>query len=320
MSEPKISNKQRIMLEGGGFLRKIGENVHGVEGGDWFRGENLNFFPQGINLAEENAVYDYFLKGYVPSEPFIRKSDYVTAFGSCFAQGVREYLLNNGYMAYNPVGKRWVPIVSIAEGINTTFTLLQQFDWAWGNKSISEGLWIAKDKVKFSPTEEARQVTKEIFDNTTVFILTLGLSEIWYDKVTNEVFWRGIPKDQYDPERHAFRVSTVDENLENLEKIYAYIRSRRPDAQIIVTLSPIPLIATFREVPCTAASMISKSILRVAVDIFQQKHKEDPKFWYWPSYELVKELWNSYDDDKRHVTQATTNKVMAQFDRYFLVK
>lgn len=320
MSEPQLTNKQKTLIAEGQFFRKIGESVQGVEGGDWFRGENLNFFPQGSNLTEANAIYDYFLKGYAPAKPFITKSDYVTAFGSCFAQGVREYLLNNGYMTYNPVGNRWVPIVSIAEGINTTFTLLQQFDWAWGNKSISEGLWVSKDKVKFSPTEEARQATKEIFDNTTVFILTLGLSEIWYDKITNEVFWRGVPKDKYDPARHAFRVSTVEENLENLEKIYAYIRKHRPDAQIIVTLSPIPLIATFREIPCTAASMVSKSILRVAVDNFQQNHKNDPKFWYWPSYELVKELWNNYDNDKRHVRDTTTADIMAVFDKYFLVK
>ena len=97
-------------------------------------------------------------------------------------------------------------------------------------------------------------MTKKLFDETDVYILTLGLSEVWHDEQTGGVFWRTIPKDAFDPARHKFRVSTVDENRDNLAAIQALIRKHRPDAKIVLTLSPIPLAATFRNVSCVSAN------------------------------------------------------------------
>lgn len=315
------SSKQRKLIASGGVPVQVGNDDPHVVGGDWFRGDHINFYPSKPNLTEPTALYDYFLKGLVPEQPFISKNSFVLAFGSCFAEYIREYLLNKGYGSFSAPkgdGKRHVPIIHVGEGLNNTFTLLQQFDWAWGNKNISEGLWIDKDKTKMLPTEEARQITKELFDKTDVFILTLGLSEIWCDKVTNEVFWRGIPADAYDPTRHVFRVSTVEENYQNLEKIYEYINKHRPTAKIVITLSPVPLFATFRDIPCTSASTVSKAILRVAADQFYRNHRD--VVYYWPSYEIVKEFAYKYDEDNRHVSAETRAIILETFSKYFLIE
>jgi hypothetical protein len=309
------SQKQQRMLASGGVPTKSGNDNNTVMGWDWFRGDYLNYFPTAANLAEPAALYDYFLDGLVPEQPFITKEQNVLAFGSCFAEYIRLYLQEHGYAAYTAHrGTRVVPVIHYGEGLNNTFTLLQQFEWVWGNKQISEGLWIDKDKKYIIPTEEGRLATKEIFDRTDVFILTLGLSEIWYDKVTGEVFWRGITKDMYDPKRHGFRVSTVEENTQNLYKIYDFIKRNRPDAKIIVTLSPVPLYATFRDIPCTAASTVSKAILRVAADNLYTKF---PDVYYWPSYEIVN-LLGRYDADNRHVSEETRTVILNAFHKYFL--
>ena len=60
------------------------------------------------------------------------------------------------------------------------------------------------------------------------------------------MLWRAVPSNVYDPSRHHFRVTTVDENVANLRRIVELIRSHVPQASIVFTLSPVPLAATFR--------------------------------------------------------------------------
>ena len=63
--------------------------------------------------------------------------------------------------------------------------------------------------------EVDRVAAAEYFSSSDVIILTLGLSEVWYDKTTNEVYWRAVPLKDFDEEKHGFRVTTVEENKEN---------------------------------------------------------------------------------------------------------
>jgi len=81
--------------------------------------------------------------------------------------------------------------------------------------------------------EEVRLVTKRLFDQADVFILTFGLSEIWYDEPTGGVFWRAVPQDKFDPARHKFRVASYAETLDRLHRIHSLIRAYRPSAKII---------------------------------------------------------------------------------------
>ncbi|SIR27762.1 GSCFA family protein, partial [Rhizobium sp. RU35A] len=53
-----------------------------------------------------------------------------------------------------------------------------------------------------------QDATRQIIHATDVFIITLGLSEIWYDKRSGDALWRAVPADLFDEEIHGFRVST----------------------------------------------------------------------------------------------------------------
>ena len=95
------------------------------------------------------------------------------------------------------------------------------------------------------PTEAARLRTRELFRTTSLFVVTLGLAEVWFQRRKREgraegqpegraegraaeeeqqqqeeeqVLWRAVPSDKFDPRRHGFRVSTVAENLNNLRR------------------------------------------------------------------------------------------------------
>ncbi len=203
----------------------------------------------------------------------------------------------------------------MGEGMVNSLVIRQQFEWAWENKVFEQALWHGYKAEEFGYDEAVRLETKRLFDETEVFVLTFGLSEVWYDEPTGNVFWRTIPKDAYDPDRHKFRVATVEENRENIRAIYDLIRRHRPDAKIIVTLSPVPLIATFRDVSCITANSVSKASLRVAIDEVVRAVRDDGHMFYWPSYELITDVFrNPFKADRRHMPGEILDHVMRLFE------
>jgi hypothetical protein len=287
----------------------------------WFRGEHTNFNPSRTQMMPEMAVTDHVLNGWLPDTPFITPDTQITAFGSCFANNISNWLARRNYhvLTRDDAAKN-AYVVSMGEGMVNSFVIRQQFEWAWENKQFEGELWHGYKAETFGYDKNVQQLTKQIFDTTDVFILTFGLSEVWYDEPTGNVFWRTIPKDAYDPSRHKFRVSTVEENRENIEAIYALIRKHRPDAKIIVTLSPIPLSATFRDNSCLSANSVSKSILRVAIDEVVRAHQDEQKLFYWPSYEIVSDVFHlPYVEDRRHMVRPALDFIMTEFEHHWCV-
>jgi hypothetical protein len=283
----------------------------------FFRGENTNYFPSDATFDNNPAIVsEYLVKGWMPEKPFIDKSTVVVPFGSCFAANVTKYLQERDYNVPSKSGSR-AYVTRMGDGIVHTFAIRQQLEWAWLNKVPQSDLWHGYKAQEFGYDENIRQVTKLLFDRAEVFILTLGLSEIWYDEPTGEVFWRAVPSNRYDPARHKFRVSSVDENKANLSAILSLIRTYRPDAKLILTLSPVALTATFRPVSCMTANAASKAILRAALDEFMRSI-DDPDTFYFPSYEIVTQCFDvPFSPDRKHPHGHVLAFNMATFERYF---
>lgn len=288
----------------------------GAEFRTWFRGEHTNFNPKLDQIMALDGPEKFVLHGWLPEEPLIDKATQITAFGSCFAANISNWLSERNFRVLNRAEDATrAYVVTMGEGMVNSFVIRQQFEWAWENKVFDQPLWHGYKAEEYGYDEEIRQETRAIFDETEVFILTFGLSEVWYDEPTGNVFWRTIPKDVYDPERHKFRLSTVEENRENIRAIYDLIRRYRPEAKVIVTLSPVPLIATFRDVSCISANSVSKATLRVAVDEVLRDVRDEGHLFYWPSYELVTDVFRSpYRSDRRHVRPVVLNYIMRLFE------
>jgi len=207
----------------------------------WFRGDHCNFNPQIANMIAQDSVLRHVLDGWTPEEAFIKPNTRVLAFGSCFAENITKWLSARNFSVLTDKNgdSSDAYIVRFGEGMVNTFAIRQQFEWALENKSVEGELWHDYNAEAFGYNEEVRKVTEELFMNTDVFIITLGLSEVWYDEVTSGVFWRAVPHANYDPERPKFRVSSVQENKENIKAIYDLIKRHKPDAKVIFTLSPI---------------------------------------------------------------------------------
>jgi len=289
--------------------------------GSWYRGQHTNFIPTKAEIEPSAESVDrYIMHGWSPARPFIDKATPITAFGSCFAVYISRFLHKRGYSVFGKHNNLQSHIIQFGEGMVNTFALLQQFEWALEGKTFPENLWFSQDKEVASVIPELQAETREIIQNTELFIMTLGLSEIWFDKRTGDALWRAVPAPLFDENIHGFRVSSHQENYDNLVKIVDLIRAAKPSAKIVFTVSPVPLMATFRPVSCLTASSVSKSILRSAVDQLMRDRASDDGLFYFPSYEIVKDYFiDAYQADNRHPKDEIVDFIMRTFERHFCI-
>ena len=64
------------------------------------------------------------------------------------------------------------------------------------------------------------------------------------------------------------KVLTVQENVDNIQSFFDIIRKHNPNLKLIISVSPIPFIATVRSKDCHVieANTHSKAVLRVAAE------------------------------------------------------
>jgi hypothetical protein len=281
---------------------------------NWFRGVAYTRIPTKAQLLDggPNLVLD----GWAPPEPLIRPGTRVLALGSCFASHFIQWLDRNGYE--QPGGDPL--LVLVRNPFESVAAIAQQFRWAFDEVDPETLLWIDKSKKRNYATEEKRLAMRRALTEADVFIATLSLSEVWYDRKTGEPLWRVMPPQWHDPERHAFKVMSFSETMAEFETIER-IRARwLPKLKIIYTISPQPLGATFRPVSPVTANAASKAIVRAALDEFLRGRGDDLNriYFYYPGYELVTSMIsNPFQPDNQHVYDYVVDFVLDLFARTF---
>ncbi|MDQ6929850.1 MAG: GSCFA domain-containing protein [Candidatus Eremiobacteraeota bacterium] len=286
----------------------------------WFVGEHCNRYPLDRPLGPQDI-----LQGWMPSEKFIQEDTKVLAFGSCFAEYFIKFLTERGYNRWQlPVEKHGLSseslLFSLGQTFENIFVVVQQLRWAFGEFTPESALWFTKDKNYFEATEERRENIRTSFVEVDVIVVTLGLSEVWFDAVANEPMWRPITSRLYDPKRHVFRSSTVAQTLAALFEFDRLARTFLPDKKFILTLSPIPLLATFRDQSPVTANVASKAILKSAMDEFFSNAEicNRSRYYYFPSYELAFHLFaNPFGADNRHVRPEVARTILHLFSELY---
>jgi hypothetical protein len=145
-----------------------------------------------------------------------------------------------------------------------------------------------------------------------IVVITLGLVEVFQDTRTG-LFANTTPHLTASPGRYEFGVLTYREVMDALERIHRLLSEHgRSDVEILVTVSPVPLSATFTGTDIVMANTYSKSLLRSAAGEWSQSNGN---VHYFPSYEIV---MNSARDrawfmDGRHVRHDMVAHVMQLF-------
>jgi len=135
-------------------------------------------------------------------------------------------------------------------------------------------------------------------------IITLSLAEVWFDNrhghYLNVAPRHSILRD--DPDRFDLHVLSPDESYSYLRRALLLIQHHgSPGIKVVLTVSPVPLSATYRPIDVMVANGYSKAVLRVAAE---QAAAEFDFVDYFPSYESVtlSERDHVWTEDNVHVT------------------
>jgi len=219
----------------------------------------------------------------------------------------------------------------------TTRQLLQLFERAYGRYAPADeawpaggGRWIDPYRPQIQPegflsrrefdVDRARHLAavRRMFEELDVFVFTLGLTEAWCARSDGAVYpvCPGVSGGEFDPERHVFHnFSTAEVGADMLAFIDA-LRVVNPEARVILTVSPVPLIATAEERHVLVATSYSKSVLRVACE---EVCRARSGVAYFPSYEIITGGYTRgayFAADLRSVTEAGVEHVMRLFLRH----
>lgn len=274
----------------------------------------------------------------------------VATAGSCFAQHIARHLKNSGYCYY--VAEPGHPIVpaSVREkhnyglfsarygNIYTARQLLQLFERAYGGFMPVENVWQkANDNFvdPFRPTtqpggfisreelladrEQHLAAVRKMFETLDVFVFTLGLTECWRARKDGAVFpiCPGVEGGSFDPKRYEFYNQPVEDVISDLTAFRNRLSEVNPKAQIIFTVSPVPLVATAEPgAHVLSATTYSKSVLRVAAEAMRSRFDN---VHYFPSYEIIVGAFNRgryYAADLRNVVEDGVTHVMRLFLKY----
>jgi hypothetical protein len=145
-----------------------------------------------------------------------------------------------------------------------------------------------------------------------IVVITLGLVETFLDLHTG-LYTNSTPRLDVDPERFRFRVLSHEQVVDGLERIHGLLAAHgHPDVEIVVTVSPVPLDATFTGEDIVVANTFSKSLLRAAAGHWAGAHEN---VHYFPSYEIVMNSprEHAWEIDGRHVRHELVQHVMQLF-------
>ncbi len=275
----------------------------------------------------------------------MRPDDKLFAIGSCFARGIEAALLARKievlsaapeFASFQPVTQD-VTALGFTNKYNT-YSIYNELRWALDPEAC-----FPKDSIvdvdngnaydpHTNPTlpladleETLRrrsiiQLVNARVAQCRVVIITLGLVEVWRDKIAN-TFTNTTPLPgalRNHPDRYEFHVSDFSQNFANLEHIHALLSQfGHPGFQVVVTVSPVPLMATFSTEDVVIANTYSKSTLRAVAQEWAAAYEN---VHYFPSYEIVlnSERTVTWEDDLRHVRGPIVQHIMRIFLEHYL--
>jgi hypothetical protein len=246
--------------------------------------------------------------------PPLRATDRVVSAGSCFASNLVSWIEGAGleyvrterphpWLAHLPENLGYRNFSAAYGNIYTARQLVQLLSRALGGFSPAEDRWHVGDYVidPFRPglkyaaqtdhefdvlTAQHLAATRRAFTEATVFVFTLGLTEAWRSRIDGAVY-PGAPgtiAGEFDADRYEFHNFTATEVTADLIEFVTTLRTINPTVRVVLTVSPVALVATATGEHVLTASTYSKSVLRVAAhDVAEQLRDVS----YFPAYELV---------------------------------
>jgi hypothetical protein len=292
-----------------------------------------------------SGVEHHLLDPVVAPRFKIDREERVATAGSCFAQHISRRLSQIGFNYFvteageglseaERHGRNYGTFSARYGNLYTTAQLLQLFQEAFGQRQPldrvlqkPDGRYVdiyrqQIDEEGFSsPAEAAAEralhlaAVRKMFTECDVFVFTLGLTEAWRSLKDGSVVpvAPGVIGGSFDPAKYEFRNFTVDEVREDLEAFLSALRAINPGVKVLLTVSPVPLIATYENRHVLVSTTYSKAVLRVVAEqVMQGRDWVD----YFPSYEIITGSYAGglyYENDHREVNHLGVAHAMRCF-------
>jgi hypothetical protein len=273
-------------------------------------------------------------------------ADRFATAGSCFSQHFGRELARRGgrlvttevrHPLVRPAPNDGYDLFSARYGnIYTTRQLCELIDQAFGLREPifefaqrGDGRWTDLLRPRtvgegFTSFQEARadrlyhlNRVRAIFETATVFVFTLGLTECWENTEKGFVYplCPGTVEGTFDANVHRFRNLGYEECRDDLRNFCGRVRSVNPRLRVLLTVSPVMLVASYERRGALQSSIASKSILRAAADACCS---ELGSVDYFPSFEIISGPQSRgmfYEPNHRDVNGAGVSLVMDVFFR-----
>jgi hypothetical protein len=287
----------------------------------------------------------------IVSTPFtIGAADRVASAGSCFAQHVAKRLQASGYVYYVPesapaglsvseAAQRNFGVFSCRYGnIYTTAQLRQTLDRAFGRLTPKINAWTRPDgrivdpyrpliepdgyetiEAMHAARDEHLRHVRDMFERLDVFVFTLGQTEHWRARSDGVVVpvAPGVSGGEFDEKTYEFHNARVAEASDDMLAFIDGLRAINPKSRVILSVSPVSLLATYEDRHALVANCYTKSALRVVAEEVCQAR---PGIAYFPSYEIITAPFNAaraFAEDQREVTDVGVEMAMKTFFAHF---
>ncbi len=284
----------------------------------------------------------------VTTVPFqIGRNDNVATAGSCFAQHIAKTLAQTGFQylvterspkTAGAMDENYGVFPARFGNVYTVRQLLQLLQRAYGLFEPADSEWLTRGGYYVDPFRPRIQhggfkspvdlgadrevhllAVREMFEESKIFVFTLGLTEGW-ESVDGAVvpLAPGVVEADAQADNYRFHNFTVAEMEADLLTFIDLLRSLNPEIKIILTVSPVALIATFEDRHVLVSTTYSKAALRVVADSVVSAR---PDVAYFPSYEIItgpQARGQFFDETLRDVTPAGVEAVMSIFRRHYL--
>jgi hypothetical protein len=283
--------------------------------------------------------------------PFrISASDAVATAGSCFAQHIARALQRKGFRYFvseaappgltpEAAAEANYGVFSARYGnIYTTRQLVQLFDRAYGEFTPCLPSWQGKSGGYVDPfrpriqpggfaseadlaADRAQHLecVRRLLETLDVFVFTLGLTEAWEHRASGAALplAPGVAGGEWNADEYEFRNYAVEDVERDLLGFVDRLRGVNPSCRIVLTVSPVPLAATYEQRHVLVSTCLSKAVLRVAAAGCASKRAE---VCYFPAFEIITGPHSGgryFDDDLRSVKTAGVSHVMRIFFAHF---
>lgn len=273
----------------------------------------------------------------------IGPQDRVATAGSCFAQHIARTLRAKGFRYLvteeGPADRGYGVYPARFGNIYTPRQLLQLFDRAYGLFAPVDEAWTLPSGALVDPfrpnvepegfadlnalAADRRQhlsAVRAMFEHCDVMVFTLGLTEAWRSTIDGAVFplAPGVTGSPSSADGYEFHNFNVAEMLADMRAFIAKLQTVNPGVRIIITVSPVALMATYERRHVLVSTVYSKAALRVVAE--ELCHDQDG-IDYFPSFEIINgphHRQRYFADDLREVLPEGVDHVMSIFSHHYL--